>query len=183
MYRSIFAFLSTLILCLGLPSVAAAGFEVKSASINNGATISDEQVFNGFGCSGKNVSPELHWTGAPEGTRSFALTMYDPDAPTGSGWWHWIVINLPASTTELPAGAGDPAKHLLPKGAMQGRTDFGKAAYGGPCPPAGDKPHHYAVTVYALKSPLNVPKDASAALIGFNINANKLAEASINATR
>ena len=141
----------------------------------------NDQVFNGFGCSGKNVSPPLQWSGAPVGTKSFALTVYDPDAPTGSGWWHWIVYNVPASVTELPLGAGDGGR--LPAGAVQARTDFGTAGYGGPCPPPGDRPHHYVFTVYALKTEkLDVPANASAALVAFSINANKLASASITAS-
>src|SRR6476620_10493079 len=104
------------------------------------------------GGSGGNVSPALSWSHAPPGTQSFALLMHDPDAPTGSGWWHWVVYNLPASTTSLAAGAGDPTKKLLPPGVVQGRTDFGAPGYGGPCPPQGDKPHRYIFTVFALKT-------------------------------
>ena len=101
-------------------------------------------------CVGENVSPALNWANPPAGTKSFAITMYDPDAPTGSGWWHWLVFNIPASTTELPAGAGDPSKQLAPAGSVQSRTDFGQPGYGGPCPPKGDIDHHYHFTVYAL---------------------------------
>ena len=114
--------------------------------------MSEDQVFNSFGCKGKNLSPELHWSGAPEGTKSFALMVHDPDAPTGSGFWHWIVYNIPADVDHLPAEAGDPKKPGLPKGAVQGRTDFGTVGYGGPCPPPG-KPHHYHFVVYALDVP------------------------------
>lgn len=147
-----------------------------SPDIGQGKTLSEDQVFNGFGCKGKNVSPELHWSGAPEGTKSFALMVHDPDAPTGSGFWHWVVYNIPADVDHLPAEAGDPKKPGLPKGAVQGRTDFGTPGYGGPCPPPG-KPHHYHFKLFALKVPkLEVPADATAAMIGFNVNANKLAE-------
>ncbi|MGO8828812.1 MAG: YbhB/YbcL family Raf kinase inhibitor-like protein [Steroidobacteraceae bacterium] len=154
-------------------------FKLQSAVVAPNGTLANEQVFNGFGCSGKNVSPPLRWSGAPAGTRSFALTVYDPDAPTGSGWWHWVVFDIPASVSELPQGAGNAAGQL-PAGTVQGRTDFGAPGYGGPCPPAGDKPHRYIFTVYALKTAkLDVPSGGSAAMVGFMINANKLASASI----
>ncbi|HRP29211.1 MAG TPA: YbhB/YbcL family Raf kinase inhibitor-like protein [Burkholderiaceae bacterium] len=160
----------------------AAGFTLTSPTIKPGATLADAQVFNGFGCSGKNVSPELKWSGAPAGTKSFAVTVYDPDAPTGSGWWHWVVYNLPADSTGLPEGAGAVDGKGLPPGALQGRTDFGAHAFGGACPPQGDKPHRYVFTVYALKTDkLDVPADASAALIGFMIHANKLGSATFTA--
>ena len=156
-------------------------FKLQSAVVAPNGTLANEQVFNGFGCSGKNVSPPLRWSGAPAGTRSFALTVYDPDAPTGSGWWHWVVYDIPASVSELPQGAGNAAGQL-PAGTVQGRTDFGAPGYGGPCPPAGDKPHRYIFTVYALKTAkLDVPSGSSAAMVGFMINANKLASASITA--
>jgi len=152
-------------------------FTLVSPDIGQGKDIPDAQVFNGFGCKGKNLSPELHWSGAPEGTQSFALMVHDPDAPTGSGFWHWIVYNIPATEDHLPAEAGDPKQPRgLPKGAVQGRNDFGNAAYGGPCPPPG-KPHHYHFRLFALKVPkLDLPADATGAMIGFNVNANKLAE-------
>jgi hypothetical protein len=99
--------------------VLAQSFTLSSPTIKPNAKLTDEQVFNGFGCAGKNVSPALAWKGAPAGTKSFAVTVYDPDAPTGSGWWHWVVVNLPASVTSLPAGAGDPSGGQLPAGAEQ----------------------------------------------------------------
>jgi Raf kinase inhibitor-like YbhB/YbcL family protein len=165
-----------------LGSVAADDtFKLQSAVVAPNGTLANEQVFNGFGCSGKNISPPLRWSGAPAGTRSFALTVYDPDAPTGSGWWHWVVYDIPASVGELSQGAGNAAGQL-PAGTVQGRTDFGAPGYGGPCPPAGDKPHRYIFTVYALKTAkLDVPSGSSAAMVGFMINANKLASASITA--
>ena len=167
---------------LGAASLAqAAGFTLTSPTIKSGSTLTKAQVFNGFGCTGDNISPELKWSGAPAGTKSFAVTVYDPDAPTGSGWWHWVVINLPADSTGLAEGAGSTVGKL-PAGAMQGRTDFGSAGFGGACPPQGDKPHRYIFTVYALKTDkLDVPADATAALVGFMINANKLASASFTA--
>lgn len=161
---------------------APAPFTLTSPDVHEGATIPSKHVFNGMGCSGDNISPALEWHGAPAGTKSFALTMYDPDAPTGSGWWHWVVYNIPATTTSLPAGAGDPAKHLLPAGAEQGHTDFGSVGYGGPCPPPGDEPHHYHFTVYALNvEKMDIPPQATAAFIGFNIHAHLLAKAELTA--
>jgi hypothetical protein len=165
---------------LGFASVAsAADFVVASNDVAPGAHASPQFIHSGFGCKGKNVSPELHWSGAPAGTQSYALTIYDPDAPTGSGWWHWVVLNLPSTTTSLPTGAGAADGSRLPKGARQIRTDFGSSGYGGPCPPVGDKPHRYIVTVYALNTQkLDLPVDATAAMAGYSINANSLAKAS-----
>ncbi|MEX0967814.1 MAG: YbhB/YbcL family Raf kinase inhibitor-like protein [Bacteroidia bacterium] len=117
-----------------------------------GGTFTHEQVMNNFGCSGGNISPHLQWENAPEGTKSFAITMHDPDAPTDSGFWHWAVFNIPVNVTELKAGAGNPDKDLLPKGAFMGRADTGQNAYGGPCPPEDDFVHKYIITVYALKT-------------------------------
>jgi Raf kinase inhibitor-like YbhB/YbcL family protein len=168
---------------IAVPTLAhAEPFTVTSTDVKDGGMLTAKQVFKGFGCSGENNSPALAWKGAPAGTKSFAVTVYDPDAPTGSGWWHWLVYNLPATTTTLPAGAGDAAKKLLPAGAVQGRTDFGSPGFGGPCPPAGDKPHRYIVTVFALKTDkIDVPADATAAFIGFNLHAAKLATATLTA--
>jgi Raf kinase inhibitor-like YbhB/YbcL family protein len=169
-------------LLLGL-SAAAAGeaFKLRSPTVAPDGTLANDQVYDGFGCSGRNISPALTWSGAPAGTKSFALTVYDPDAPTGSGWWHWVVYDIPASVTELAEGAGD-AGGSLPASAKQGRTDFGTAGYGGPCPPAGDKPHHYVFTLYALKvATIDVPAGSSAAWIGFTIRASRLASSSFTA--
>ena len=156
-----------------------AGFTLSSTDLSDGGTIANAQVFNAFGCKGGNVSPALAWSGAPAGTQSFALLVHDPDAPTGSGWWHWVVYNIPAGTSSLPSGAGDPRKNLLPAGTLQGRTDYGSVGYGGPCPPPGP-PHHYHFRLYALKvAKLEVPADASAALISFNVRAQSLGEAGL----
>lgn len=155
---------------------------LTSPDIKDGGTIANQQVFKGFGCTGDNVSPALSWSGAPATTKSFAVSIYDPDAPTGSGWWHWVVYNIPASTTSLPKDAGDASKGLMPKGAVQSRTDFGSAGYGGPCPPPGDKPHHYRITVFALdvdQLPNAKGDAASAALVGFDINFHTLAKATL----
>lgn len=168
---------------LAVPLFAqAAGFALTSPEIKAGGKIDKRFEFDGFGCKGDNKSPALKWSGAPAGTKSYAVTVYDPDAPTGSGWWHWMVINIPADVTELPAGAGVPNSTALPTGAVQNRIDYGVAAFGGVCPPPGDKPHRYIFTVHALKTgKLEVPADATAALTGFMINANSLGKASFTA--
>ena len=167
-------------LCGAFATAQAAGFTLGSPDIKAGSTIAKSFEFNGFGCSGDNKSPALKWSGAPAGTKSFAVTIYDPDAPTGSGWWHWVVYNIPATTTSLEAGAGDASGSRLPAGAVQGNTDFGAPGYGGPCPPPGSKPHHYHFVVYALKvEKIDVPANATAAYVGFNLNANALGKAEL----
>jgi Raf kinase inhibitor-like YbhB/YbcL family protein len=161
------------------PAGAAGQFALTSTELTAGGKIAEAQVFNGFGCKGGNLSPALAWRGAPAATKSFALMMHDPDAPTGSGWWHWVLYDIPPGDTSLAAGAGDAQKHLLPAGALQGRTDFGTAGYGGPCPPPG-KPHHYYLRLYALKvAKLDVPADATAAYIGFMVRSQALAKAEL----
>jgi Raf kinase inhibitor-like YbhB/YbcL family protein len=153
-------------------------FRMSAPDLNSGRRIALSHVFNGMGCTGQNISPALDWTNPPAGTRSFAVTAYDPDAPTGSGWWHWVMYNIPANTTGLAAGAGTGRN--APRGSAQGNTDFGSKGYGGPCPPVGDAPHHYHFKVFALKvDKLDVPGNATAAMIGYNLNANKLATAEI----
>lgn len=181
MYRHILIGLVCLI--LSVSSVWAAGtFSLTSPDIKPNAKLTEAQVFNGFGCTGENMSPALKWSGEPNGTKSFAVTVYDPDAPTGSGWWHWVVYNIPADVRELAAGAGSIDGNLMPAGTVQGRTDFGTAGFGGACPPPGDKPHRYIFTVFALKvEKLDLPADASAALVGYMLNMNKLAKASFTA--
>ena len=160
----------------------AADFSVESPTLKTGTHLLDAQVLNGFGCSGQNRSPAISWKNAPKGTKSFAITLYDPDAPTGSGWWHWVVYNIPRSTSGLPEDAGKADGTKLPQGAVQGRTDFGAPGYGGACPPAGDKPHHYIVTVSALDvEKIDLPADASAAMVGFMMHAHRIAVASLSA--
>ena len=157
-------------------------FRLYSDDLKDGDLLPQAQVFNSFGHSGGNQSPHLAWAEAPAGTESFVVTLYDPDAPTGSGWWHWVVYNIPASVTALPEHAGDATGQLLPAGALQGRTDFGTPGFGGACPPPGDKPHRYILTVYALKTEkIDVPADSSPAMVGFMLHANELAKASITA--
>jgi hypothetical protein len=153
--------------------------KVSSEQIARGATIADEQVTNaaGWGCNGGNVSPEIKWSGAPAGTKSFAVTLYDPDAPTGSGFWHWVVFDIPATVTELPKNAGDAKANLTPPGTIQSREDFGVPGYNGPCPPPGDKPHRYHLTVYALDvAKLGPGPDTMPAVVGFNLHAHTLAK-------
>ncbi|OWJ67333.1 YbhB/YbcL family Raf kinase inhibitor-like protein [Inquilinus limosus] len=158
----------------------AAQFRLTSPDLTPGGTIADRFVFNGFGCTGGNVSPALAWSGAPAGTKSFVVTAYDPDAPSGSGWWHWVVADIPAGVTALPQGAGAVSGQGLPAGAVQGRTDYGSSAYGGPCPPQGDKPHRYIFTVHAL-SVDRLPADpqASAAMVGFALHGSEIGRASL----
>jgi hypothetical protein len=141
--------------------VQAADFEATSPTFVDGKFLPAAHVLEGFGCHGGNRSPAIAWSGAPPGTKSFAVTLYDPDAPTGSGWWHWTVFNIPAAVASLPEGAGSPTGPGLPDGAIQGRTDFGAPGFGGACPPEGDPPHHYVLTVWALKVE-KLPLDASA---------------------
>ena len=160
------------------PSRSQRRFRISAPDLSSRGRIALTHVYNGMGCTGQNISPALEWTNPPAGTKSFAVTAYDPDAPTGSGWWHWVMYNIPANATGLPAGAGTGRN--APRGSAQGNTDFGSKGYGGPCPPVGDPPHHYHFKVFALKvDKLDVPGNATAAMIGYNLNANKLATAEI----
>lgn len=132
-----------------------------------------------FGCDGANISPELHWSNAPKGTKSFAVTVYDPDAPTGSGWWHWVVFNIPASINALLTDFGNVSKPAT-IAAIQSVTDYGKTGFGGACPPKGDKAHRYIFTVHALSvDKLGLDEKASPALVGFMLNANTIAKATL----
>ena len=159
---------------------SSSAFTLTSSDVTGGA-FKPAQLMNGFGCTGGNVSPELKWTGAPAGTKSFVVTIYDPDAPTGSGFWHWVVFNIPASATELPNGASKTPK--MPAGAIESRIDTGAPGYGGPCPPAGDKAHRYIFTVHALKvDKLDLDANAPAALVGFNVHMNTLGSATFTAS-
>lgn len=158
--------------------VIADGFTLTSDVISG--QLGNEQVLNGFGCKGDNISPKLSWEKAPNGTKSFAVTMYDPDAPTGSGWWHWVVFDIPFDTTSIAKNSGDVSLNLLPQSAIQSITDFGKSGYGGACPPIGHGAHKYIFTVYALDvEKLGLDVNASPALVGFMINSHTLAKASI----
>lgn len=149
-----------------------------STSFRDGDYLSNKHCLSsdfGFGCDGSNVSPELHWESVPDGTKSLALTCYDPDAPTGSGFWHWIVVNIPPDTVSIPEGP-----NIIPTGAMETRTDFGKPGYGGPCPPEGDHPHRYIFTLFSLATEsLSVDQDTSAAVVGFMLNFNTIEKATL----
>lgn len=165
-------------LLLGGSGAAAQAFEIRSADIRDNGTLKPDQVYQGQGCNGGNRSPQLEWSAVPAGTKSFAVTVFDPDAPTGGGWWHWLVYDIPASARRLDAGASKN----LPQGAKQGRNDFGAMAFGGACPPVGDKPHRYIVTVYALNvSTLGVPADAAPARIDAMLRAHRVGSAALTA--
>jgi Raf kinase inhibitor-like YbhB/YbcL family protein len=162
------------------PSRNAMPFTLTSTDLKNGE-FGDAQVLNTFGCSGGNVSPQLSWINAPAGTKSLVLTMFDPDAPTGSGLWHWVVVDIPASSSELTNGASKNAAKL-PVGSLETRTDLGAPGYGGPCPPAGDQPHRYIFTLHALKvEKLDVDVQTSAALVGFNVHMQEIGRATLTA--
>ncbi|TAG21699.1 MAG: YbhB/YbcL family Raf kinase inhibitor-like protein [Rhodobacterales bacterium] len=161
-------------------SPALAEMVLTSPDFTDGGTLPDAQVLNGFGCEGPNLSPALAWSGVPEAAESLILTLYDPDAPTGSGWWHWTVANIPADVTGLPAGA---TAGTLPEGAVEGRTDFGNPGFGGACPPEGAAPHRYVFTLYAIpEAALPIDANASGALVGFYANAMALETATLTAT-
>jgi len=171
------------LLPLGVLAADKDKFALESAEVKPNARIADAQIYKGFGCAGGNVSPSLTWRDPPAGTKSFAVTVYDPDAPTGSGWWHWVVFNIPADVRSLPPGAGASGSTKLPKGAVQSITDFGTPGYGGPCPPRGDRPHRYIFTVHALKvDKLDLDDKAMPALVGFTLTSNRLARATFTAT-
>ncbi len=158
--------------------LAQTTFTLTSADLGGEATVQEE--FNGFGCTGKNQSPQLSWKNAPEGTQSFAITMYDPDAPTGSGWWHWVVFDIPANIQDLAANAGNVKLNLAPQGAIQSVTDYGMPGYGGPCPPEGHGLHQYIITVYALKTDkLGLNAQTNPAVVGYYLWNNTLAKASV----
>lgn len=155
-------------------------FTLSSQDLEGQATT--DQVLHdcGFGCSGKNISPHLSWENAPAETQSFALTIYDEDAPTGSGWWHWLIFDIDKNITELKSGAGDLKADLAPVDAIQSKTDFNFLGYGGPCPPVGDGIHKYTATVYALKiGKLGLDSEANPALVGFYLEQNVIQKSSL----
>jgi Raf kinase inhibitor-like YbhB/YbcL family protein len=161
-------------------SILAGSFTLSSKDITDGKFMNKAQEFTGFGCTGGDISPHLKWSNAPKGTKSFAITAYDPDAPTGSGWWHWQIVNIPSSTFELKAGTGNTKENKSPAGSMQIQNDYGSRGFGGACPPQGHGVHHYRFTVHALSvEKLDLPKDASGALAGYMINANTIASSTI----
>lgn len=154
-------------------------FVLTSPDAKLAAKVPEEYTANVFGCTGGNMSPALQWSGAPAGTKSFVITLFDPDVPeTGSGWWHWVVYDLPANTNSLPKGAGAEHSSVLPAGTQQGRTDLGNDAYHGPCPDKGQPPHHYTFTIYAVKvEKLDVPAEASGAMVTSTAKENVLGKA------
>ncbi len=129
---------------MGVLMTEAKGFTILSKTIKEGAFLQDEQIYNGFGCSGKNIAPDLEWKNPPVGTKSYTLIMHDPDAPMPGGWWHWIVANIPSSKTNFAKG------EMVNSPSMLTKTSFGNPGYGGPCPPKGHGKHRYIFTVYAL---------------------------------
>ena len=155
----------------------AARFTLSSPDLPERGPMHEAQVNSR--CGGRDISPALEWRNPPDGTRSFVLLMHDPDAPQAQGFWHWIVYDIPASVRSLAAGAGDVRKHSMPRGAVQGRSDFGTEGYGGPCPPPG-RPHRYVFRLYALPvEKLNVPPDATATVIASHVNASSLGKAQL----
>ena len=171
---------TSLLVILSVAISNAADFTLSSKDISEGKQLTQKHVFKGFGCAGQNMSPQLSWTNAPEGTKSFVVTTYDPDAPTGSGWWHWVAFNIPAKTTELTTDAS--AKKLMPTGTVESRTDFGIKSFGGACPPEGHGMHRYQFTVWALSTEtLAIPDDASCALVSFMLHGSALAKSTITA--
>ncbi|MDP5226950.1 MULTISPECIES: YbhB/YbcL family Raf kinase inhibitor-like protein [Arthrobacter] len=161
-----------------LPPVAA--FDVTSTDVQDGGVLALPQVSKVFGAGGEDESPQLSWDGAPAGTRSYAVTVFDPDAPTASGFWHWAVLNIPVEITSLPAGAGSPDGRLLPKGALQLRNDAGFAGFVGAAPPNGHGPHRYFVVVHAVDVPaLEVSPEDAPALLGFNLFSHSIGRATL----
>ncbi len=164
------------LLSLGLCASFLLGNNFTLTSSDLKGQLTKKQEFNGFGCSGENISPQLSWGNAPKGTKSFAITVYDPDAPTGSGWWHWVVFDIPSNKTTLASGFGNNDS----KEAIQTITDYGKTGFGGACPPVGDKAHRYIFTVHALDiETLGLDKNTNAATVGYYINSHSIAKASI----
>jgi Raf kinase inhibitor-like YbhB/YbcL family protein len=166
------------LLCAAAAPAPAAEFILASTDVKSGSPMHVAQIYTA--CNGQNISPALSWSGEPAGTQSFAVTMFDPDARAGRGWWHWTVFNIPASVHGIAAGAGSGGSNGLPAGAAQGRNDFGASRYDGPCPPPGEHAHHYEITVYAVgvaRLPLDgtAPGDAVAAML----RPNTLATANI----
>ncbi|MGR6873488.1 YbhB/YbcL family Raf kinase inhibitor-like protein [Pseudomonas sp. HK3] len=170
---------TTLLLALlAMTPLTSLAFSLTSTDIQEGSRMKHALSFNGFGCSGNNESPQLNWSDAPKGTKSFAITAYDPDAPTESGFWHWVVLDIPASLTTMAHGASSKLKQ-----AKEKRNDYGIKGYGGPCPPKGHGMHRYQFTVWALPTEkLDIPDNASNAVVGFMLNATSLGNARLTST-
>jgi Raf kinase inhibitor-like YbhB/YbcL family protein len=173
------------IVMLGAAAISSAAerssFALSSPDVAAGGQIPEQFVLNDYGCTGGNVSPALKWRGAPAGTKSFVITLFDPDEHnTPSGWWHWVVYDIPATSTELSRDAGAEHGQALPAGALQGRSDLGNPAYHGPCPDKGDRPHRYTFTIYALKvDKLPVAAGASGAMVTYTLQEHVLAKATL----
>ncbi|HBR96193.1 MAG TPA: YbhB/YbcL family Raf kinase inhibitor-like protein [Gammaproteobacteria bacterium] len=177
-----FTRIGALLAALSVSALASAEtFTLTSTDIAHGELMSKTQEFQGFGCTGDNVSPQLSWSNAPEGTEAFAVLAYDPDAPTGSGWWHWQIVNIPKDVTTLAAGAGDASQKHAPEGSVQIGNDYGVKGFGGACPPPGHGAHRYQFTVHALSKKLELPADASGALTGYMVNAHSLGSSTLEA--
>jgi Raf kinase inhibitor-like YbhB/YbcL family protein len=158
----------------------AADFQLTSADIGPDKPLAQDFVFSGYGCTGGNLSPALQWSGAPQGTKSYAVALFDPDAMQGRGFWHWLMVNIPANVTSLSRDAGKNDGSKLPSGAAQIRNGFRVVGYSGSCPPAADEPHGYVMTVYALKvSALELAADATSPSMLAAIEANSLGKASL----
>jgi Raf kinase inhibitor-like YbhB/YbcL family protein len=162
------------------PATPSPQLVLSSSDFTDGGTLHRSQVNSR--CGGRDLSPALEWRNPPLGTKSYVLLMHDPDAPKANGFWHWVVYDIPATVTSLPAGAGDMDKHLMAAGAVQARSDFGTPGYGGPCPPPG-RAHRYFIRLYAMPvAKLNVPQGATATIIAAYADATALGRAQIMAT-
>jgi Raf kinase inhibitor-like YbhB/YbcL family protein len=172
-----------LIVCTQGQGAGTVRMQLSSPDFAAGARLPDRFALNMAGCTGGNVSPALRWSGAPSGTKSYVITLFDPDEhATPSGWWHWVVYDIPANVHHLPGDAGSEHGTSLPAGARQGRSDLGNLAYHGPCPDAGDKPHHYVFTLYALSvDKLPVAEGASGAMVTYVAHDSTLAKATLTA--
>lgn len=170
---------SCLAFSVPIPLTQGADFRLASSDWHEGDSVPRENVFNGPGCGGANVSPQLRWSGAPGGARSFAITLFDPDAPAAGGWWHWVIFNIPVTVSELPAGAGSKQSRSAPPASVQCQNDFGGPGYGGPCPPAGTT-HRYVVKVYALNvEKLPLGSETPPAKVARQIEAHSIGVASL----
>jgi len=177
-YKEITVFLILILVSVtGVAQTDAKTFSLRSAHL--GGQITLPYYYDDLGANGENISPDLQWDNAPAGTQSFAITMYDPATNTGSGWWHWVLFNIPGNVNSLTAGAGSIHPEYLPVGSVSSKNDFGKYGYSGALPIPGSGFHPYIITVYALKNKLGLDKNATPAYVGYTLNANVIAKASI----
>jgi len=179
---------ATITILFAIFGAQARAVELVSPDVKFDGPMPEKFTFNGFDCHGQNVSPALDWSNPPEGTKSFALMVHDPDAPTGgAGIWHWVVVNIPATAHSIEEGAGTADGAKLPAGSHQVTNDYAgltsSAGWGGPWPPKGLGPHHYNFTIYALKiDKLDLPPNATSSLAGFLVNLNALDKAKLTMT-